>query len=279
MHIDSLNLLASALIQAGRHKEALNAINIGLILHPRNPLLIDLFSKIPAQYDQAFFNDSYEVSFRSAELYLNNVSHFYMFDMVIDVGAGAGAWSHAAINAGKKVVSVDGEWVKGIKKQCDTLCYFYQDLNNSLSLPFYGDLAICVEVAEHLHPERSASFVRELCLLAPAVLFGAALPRQGGSGHINCRPHSFWIALFAENNYVPLDPFRSKFWYDGRVGPWYAQNTFLFIDKRMKASFNSIPEPSLVNVYHPRVVVDSPICIEDHLGGSIDPGDEKRNAN
>jgi hypothetical protein len=45
------------------------------------------------------------------------------------------------------------------------------------------DLAVCLEVAEHLPPERAESFIRELCDLAPVVLFSAAIPGQGGTGH------------------------------------------------------------------------------------------------
>jgi hypothetical protein len=69
------------------------------------------------------------------------------------------------------------------------LDYAFADLNERIALDRRFDLAICVEVAEHLRPEHGPSLVDDLCRLSEAVLFGAALPHQPGKGHINCRPH------------------------------------------------------------------------------------------
>lgn len=256
----------------GRYKDAMNVVNVGLIYFPRHPELIALFKKIPPQYDADFYGDAYAVSHASAELYLKVLQGIYDAKSVVDVGAGVGAWSHAAVNLGKAVVSIDGEWVEKLDKPCRSLNYVYQDLNYQVQLDCASDLAICVEVAEHLMPERSESFVADLCNLARVVIFGAALPRQGGSGHINCRPHSFWIDQFDRRGFSVLDVFRPVFWYDGRVGPWYAQNTYLFVHRSVLTKFKvAPPKPTLVDVYHPRVVLDCPICLQDHLSGVVDP--------
>lgn len=272
LELDAIISTASALHKTGRYKDALNTINVGLIFYPRNPHLIRIFKEIPIQYDADFFSEAYEVSFKSAQLYFEHLSLLYNFQTIIDVGAGAGAWSHAAIEAGKQPISVDGKWVDKIEKKCDKLNYYYQDLNESLNISIKGDLAVCVEVAEHLDPDRSHSFIEDLCSIAPVIVFGAALPRQGGSGHINCHPHSYWIDIFKQNGYYALDAFRSIFWYDGRVGPWYTQNTFLFVRDEFKQKFSNIPEPSIINIYHPKIVADSPSCVQDHQNGIIDPG-------
>ena len=58
------------------------------------------------------------------------------------------------------------------------------------------DLAISLEVAEHLAPQRSESLVRDLCALADVVLFAAAVPFQGGAGHVNERWQSWWAQRF-----------------------------------------------------------------------------------
>jgi hypothetical protein len=203
-----------------------------------------------------------------------HLAEHFQFNSVVDVGAGVGAWSRAALEMDKAVTSIDGEWVAGIPGKFERLNYIFQDLNNQVASASPHDVAVCVEVAEHLLPERSPGFVADLCKLAPVVIFGAALPRQGGAGHINCRPHSFWIKTFAEKNYTAIDLFRPKFWYDGRVGPWYAQNTYLFVAPEKLAQFDGFSKPSLVDVYHPKVVLDSPMCLQDHLAGNIDPGDK-----
>ena len=263
---------ARLLLEQQRLQEAANLVNLGLIAYPRHPGLIGLHRIIPAQYDAAFYEDAYRVSYTSARRYLRQLWPYYGFASVVDVGAGAGPWSHAATECAAEVVSIDGEWVKAIHKPCDRLHYLYQDLNAPLDCAQRFDLALCVEVAEHLEPARSLGLINDICQLAPVVVFGAALPRQGGSGHINCRPHSFWIDLFRRNHFTAYDLFRPAFWYDGQVGPWYAQNTYLFASEALAGRFSGIAKPSLVDVYHPRIVADSPICLGDHTAGLIDPG-------
>ena len=259
-------------IANGQFKDAATLVSIGLIWYPRDPSLISFHAAIPSQYDHSFFAEAYQGSLASARLFLRHLHTHYAFATAVDVGAGAGAWSQAAIELGKAVLSIDGNWVRDIEKPCDKINYLYQDLNSTISSDRAFDLAICVEVAEHLVPERSCGFVADLCNLAPVILFGASLPRQGGVGHINCRPHSYWIDQFQRRRFTALDLFRPAFWYDGRVEPWYAQNTFLFVADSKLAQLAMLPRPSLVDVYHPRVAIDSPICLQDHLQGRVDPG-------
>jgi SAM-dependent methyltransferase len=274
MNTNELILMGESFCAQGKYKEALGCVNVGLIKSPRNQKLVELFLKIPSQYDSSFYDDAYKVSYASACLFFAHLLQTHEFNKVVDVGAGVGAWSHAAVDLGKDVVSIDGEWVRDLKKPCSTLKYVFKNLNEEVVADNYFDLVVCVEVAEHLMPDRSVGFVSDLCKLAPVIIFGAALPRQGGSGHINCRPHSYWVDLFDKNDYVAFDAFRPKFWYCGDVGPWYAQNTYLYVDKKMVPIFESIPRPSLFDVYHPRVVLDSPICLNDHLNGRVDPVEE-----
>lgn len=267
-----LNQIA-LLADQNRFKEAHAAINVGLMHFPRHPQLISYFAKIPNQYDNVFFDDAYDTSYRSAIEMLGFLDKALSFKSVIDIGAGVGAWSRAAIELNKSVLSIDGNWVQDIPNKFDKLKYSFQNLNDSLVVDTHYDLAICLEVAEHLEPQRSQGLISDLCRLAPVVMFGAALPRQGGAGHINCRPHSFWIDLFKNNDYKALDLFRPRFWYDGNVGPWYAQNTYLFVKSDRVTEFPNFIQPSLVNVYHPKVVLDSPMCLQDHQNRQVDPGE------
>ena len=63
------------------------------------------------------------------------------------------------------------------------------------------DLAICVEVAEHMEPGTEHTLVEGLCRLSDQVFFTAARPGQHGDGHTNCRERKFWVALFSEQGY------------------------------------------------------------------------------
>jgi hypothetical protein len=71
---------------------------------------------------------------------------------------------------------------------------------------------------------------------APAVLFSAALPGQGGTCHITERWSSWWRRLFAEHGFDRLDPIRRRVWFDQRVEWWYQQNVYLYVSKGLLAA-------------------------------------------
>lgn len=59
------------------------------------------------------------------------------------------------------------------------------------------DMSFSIEVAEHILPEKSEQFVKNLCESAyPYIVFSAAPPGQGGTGHINERPFKEWEEMF-----------------------------------------------------------------------------------
>lgn len=64
------------------------------------------------------------------------------------------------------------------------------------------DLAISLEVAEHVSPELGDRLV-DLCIQsAPRVIFSAAIPGQGGQGHVNEQPREYWIDRFVQRGYM-----------------------------------------------------------------------------
>ena len=91
------------------------------------------------------------------------------------------------------------------------------------------DLAMSLEVAEHLYPSAAKAFIGFLADLSDAVLFGAAYPGQGGGNRINEQKPSYWANLFGELGYLPFDLFRPVVWGSPEVEFWYQQNTFLYV--------------------------------------------------
>jgi hypothetical protein len=109
------------------------------------------------------------------------------------------------------------------------------DLNTPFSIEKGVELAICLEVAEHLEPETAPQLIRCLTDASDVVLFSAAYLNQGGTNHINEQPHSHWAILFAEYSFRPFDLFRPIFWGDEEVAFWYRQNVFLYVRKDSSA--------------------------------------------
>jgi hypothetical protein len=61
------------------------------------------------------------------------------------------------------------------------------------------------------------------------VVFSAAVPGQGGTGHINEQYLSYWVALFAAHAYRAVDALRPLLLGNPAVKWWYQQNTVVFV--------------------------------------------------
>jgi SAM-dependent methyltransferase len=99
------------------------------------------------------------------------------------------------------------------------------------------DLAISIEVAEHLPKRASRTFVQNLTRAATRhIVFSAAGPGQGGCGHVNCQPQDFWIRLFEGEAWRYDEP--ATEWFSSRIrgsvplmdaAPWLDDNFMLFV--------------------------------------------------
>lgn len=153
---------------------------------------------------------------------------------MVDVGCGKGYWLKAfKDNGAKYLLGIDGYW-NNQKNMIDQDIKFYSvDLNKPM-IDFDNEkyeLAISLEVAEHLEASSSINFIEFLIQLSEVVLFGAAYTGQGGTNHINEKPHTYWASIFQSYNYIPYDLFRPKFWGNNDIPFWYKQNTFLYVKK------------------------------------------------
>ena len=100
--------------------------------------------------------------------------------------------------------------------------FMSHDLTKNLKLNKTFDLAMSLEVAEHLPSDQAEIFVETLTKLAPVILFSAAIPGQGGMGHINEQWPDYWVNLFIKKGYQPIDYIRRKICNNDRVQWWYA---------------------------------------------------------
>jgi len=142
------------------------------------------------------------------------------------------------------ILGIDGNYIDSDAMQIPNSSFQPQDLTTDLEVKRQFDLAICLEVCEHLPKMKSVKVVDFLVKSAPAVLFSAAIPGQGGVNHVNEQWQSFWVERFREKNYVAVDILRPLFWRNPEVAYWYAQNIFLFVRGDKLAEYPAIPEAS-----------------------------------
>lgn len=204
-------------------------------------------------YDDGFYVAQRQGSLLSARSIVPLVIEYLHPASVVDVGCGVGTWLSVFREAGvTDVCGIDGDYVRRDALLFPEEAFLAADLARGVSLDRRFDLAVCVEVAEHLEDEHAERFVRSLVTLAPAVLFSAAIPMQGGANHVNERWQSYWAGLFAGCGYRPLDLFRGRVWNDPSVEAFYAQNLLLYVDPATRAGL-TVPECPPLDIVHPRI--------------------------
>jgi hypothetical protein len=165
----------------------------------------------------------------AAEKVLTGVRSWFEFKSVVDFGCSVGVWLDVARRLGAtKTLGIDGPWISQsdlVNQQIDLLSV---DLESRVLLDETFDMAISLEVAEHLSAVRARSFVEDICKAATVVLFGAAIPLQGGNLHVNEQFPSYWARLFSERSYRYIDVIRPTIWADDTLPFWYRQNIILY---------------------------------------------------
>lgn len=180
-------------------------------------------------YDAIFYANLHEGARRSARRVLPFVFDRIQPRTVVDFGCGSGAWLAEAEALGAAGLGLDGPWVPQDALVIAADRFQEADLSKPIDLVRSFDLALCLEVAEHLPAKAAATLVGTLTRHAPAILFSAAIPGQGGTGHLNEAWPQVWCDLFAEAGFDGLDVLRQEIWNDPLIEPWYRQNLLLFM--------------------------------------------------
>lgn len=164
----------------------------------------------------------------AARAVLPKIAHLVEPRSVLDVGTGLGTWLAGWAELGvEDLLGVDGSYVDRSLLTIPESMFMARDLREPLDLGRRFDLVMSLEVAEHL-PERLAStFVESLVRHGDSVLFAAAVPGQGGQGHLNEQWPRYWQDLFAPHGFEFRDVVRPLIWDDNNIEVWYRQNTFL----------------------------------------------------
>ncbi len=160
---------------------------------------------------------------------LNTVKEWIEPESACDVGCGVGTWLAVARELGiDDVQGFEGPWAKTANLVLDAGDVSFQNLETKVEMDRTYDLVISLEVAEHLDAARAPGFVADLCALGDCVLFSAAIPLQGGTGHINEQWQSYWATHFAAQGYTAFDLIRPLIWQDQDIAFWYRQNMLIY---------------------------------------------------
>ena len=206
------------------------------------------------KYDDAFYADLDDDVRASAEVIVPVLVDRLRPGSVLDVGCGRGTWLRVFADAGvTDFFGVDGPHIAPSQLEIAPDHFRAHDLDEPLDLGRRFDLVTCLEVGEHLEPTAAPTLVASLVAHAPAVLFSAAIPAQGGAGHVNEQWPSYWARLFADRGYRAVDLVRPLVWEDDRVAFWYAQNSVLYLDRSLPDPDRSVSVAAPMDLVHPRL--------------------------
>ena len=222
-------------------------------------------------YSYSMYRDRDSTTRASAERIVSVLLDIFPdISSVLDIGCGTGTFlsifEQKDIN---DVIGVEGPWVKdeyleinGAKLIRVNLVKQFPVINRIF------DIALCLEVGEHLPETFSKSLVDFLCEKSDLVLFSAAIPHQGGEGHINEQWQSYWVELFMINGFELNDCIRPIIWDDNEIMYWYRQNMLIF-EKRGGVDNSIVRNMShLINLVHPQAYlkkISKPTSLQSRL--------------
>ena len=186
------------------------------------------------KYKNNFFINEDKIALKAASKIVPYILKNIEIKSVIDVGCGTGSWLYIFKRNGiVNILGLDSH--KNLSKlRISQEEFINQNLENEIIIDKFYDLAISLEVAEHINPKQSINFISDLCRLSDIILFSAATPGQGGENHINEKNLDYWRVIFRENGYYPYDVIRNKFESEQDIAPWYRFNTLLYVNEQGK---------------------------------------------
>lgn len=156
------------------------------------------------EFDLSLYNDEFfewhlkharEYSIKTMDWYIEKYKPF----SVVDFGCGIGSYLESAYSHGLEILGFEiSEDAKKYTPEYIQNMISYQDCTDPI-IVLPADTVLSFETAEHIEPEGTDQFIRNLTMaVGKHLLFTAAPPGQLGTGHINLRPREFWIEQFTK---------------------------------------------------------------------------------
>ncbi len=223
-------------------------------------------------YDKNFYETNRK-DLNAAKIIVSYIIEHLHPTSVIDLGCGSGTWISEFNRQGiKDVLGIDGDYVNSEWQLIDKKYFKPFDLTKRINLGRKYDLAVSLEVAEHIDEKYSDIFLENITNLSDVILFSAAVPNQGGTNHVNEQYPTYWINKFKGYGYECYDCLRWKFWDNKEIAFWYRQNMMFYVKKdkfeHIKKCFEVGKSP--INIVHPKRLENLSIEYDEYKKRTLD---------
>ena len=150
-------------------------------------------------YHPGIFLSFHRAALRNAPKFADAIlAEFPHIKSIADIGCGSGGYAAEFQRRGLRTIACERSprgrrYAAKQGLNCQFFDFEFPDIKVT-GLPV--DLATSLEVAEHIPAPLSDAFVTFLTQASNTVALTAAHPGQGGQGHINEQPQSYWINKF-----------------------------------------------------------------------------------
>lgn len=227
-------------------------------------------TRVGAIYDRQYYAQKQAGWSASAAAIVPAALRVFPARSVVEFGCGTGnLLAEFARHGVADLLGVDAHYVPRDLLQIPQEQFRAADLTTLDDVGRRFDLACSLEYAEHLPPARAEGFVALLAKAAPVILFSAAVPGQGGLGHVNEQRQSWWAALFAAHGRVAVDCIRPAIAGAPGVEWYYAQNTLMYCPPdRVPAGYAPMRNPLYLDLLDDHVF--GPMTRPpDSIGGAV----------
>jgi SAM-dependent methyltransferase len=180
----------------------------------------------------------------AAPIILKHVKNFLEPVSVIDIGCGVGEWLKAYQDMGvKEILGIDGHYLDLDKIVIPKERFMAKDISKPISdIDRKFDLTISLEVAEHIESSKVNTYMDNITKFSDVVLFSAAIPLQGGTHHVNEQWPSYWVELFKQRGFIPVDCLRKIIWNLKDLPYHYRQNIMFFVKEQYIGRYDTLSE-------------------------------------
>ncbi len=188
-------------------------------------------------YNAEFFSTNQAEGLRHAEWFCPLIVEIFHPKSLVDVGCGTGHFVKWCDDHDIEAFGIEGSvWAV---EHAIGKCVIQMDLRQkgfAVEHCRKFDLAISIEVAEHIEKEYAGVFVDTLCALSDTVVMTAAPPGQGGTMHVNEQEWPYWRDLFSNRHYYfdavttgkLKDRIRLATIEGHHVATWFAKNIMVW---------------------------------------------------